>query len=180
MTDTATLRCAHGLELFVGMVKGTYHYTHPDGRSCDINNSLAVTCEKVLTLHAARAPEGSPQRRAAFACSKEYRLRYYKALATLKDADALSRALGQVAAMMDGAFCEKTIAWELEKVFGKIVWENFDLVAPQTMYAATATAPKQSYPLPKLTMLNIKNERETAGFAELDESVQASQKRWGR
>lgn len=177
MTEKATLRCAHGQELFVGKVRGVFHYTHPDGSGCGINNSLVVSAEKILEVFGVREHDANPTMRAAFTCSLSYRLRCYDEMSRMKGEEVV-QALRRISVLIDGAHNEQELAWELEKIFGKVVWVNMEQVS-QTVYAASQKAPAKPYPLPKYSMINVLNEREDATFLSLDDAVTRSDKRAG-
>ncbi len=182
--NMAVLLCPHGVQLYVVMRGGVYHYQHPDGASCSINNSFVVTVPQVLTEIGKHAHlldftlEETPTMCAAFVGSLPVRLAYYRGMSQAS-AGLLETMLKRLLALINGAHNETVIAWELDKVFKQVVFVNIARYS-QVQYVLKITAPEKPYRLPQLPMVNIENARRDNAILEIERDINQANAMYGR
>lgn len=178
MNDVVVLKClVHNKELFVGSVGGVMHYSHDNG-PCTVNNSFMMSSDSILYQMAARQTDMELVLKAAYVCSLKLRKDYYYKLAEA-NAKEVKALLTRIVGWMDGAHNEKILAWELGRVFDRVVFENLMQIT-DTAYATSQEKPVPIYRLPKLEMVNIKNDRMDNSFLEIEAEVQEQNKRLAR
>ncbi len=196
MSDLSIIICPHKQELYVRIIQGVSHYSHQDREDCNIFNSFVITVQEILDVmgiaekQAMHADKETIVLRTAFICSLPFRLHFYKLLSkyvaddddeekTEKNANKLSQLLAMWSRLIHGAYNEKYLDWEIGKVFGRVVFENLQLVTTTDHRLAqeVPTAIEEEPTLPHLPMMNIKNWRENAYIMGLDDDAEFHRQR---
>lgn len=190
--EEVDLLCPHKRELFVGPINGVTHYEHEDKSSCLPLNSFVQTAQRTFAEMGVLEGIGdvlkvdedgnfvkeTPLMRAAYIVSSELRDAYYRKMAKVKEPDLLKRYLQRLIVLMNGAYNEPTLAWELERTFGPVIWSNLSKVTTLQLHQV-AQAPAKTYKLPRYKMINVQNARITSDILELEHEVeQKTRKRW--
>lgn len=187
--DVSTITCfQHDKELYMSLIGGVPNYSHDDGTDCEINNRFDTSVQEILDAmalhdkHALHQGKETIELSVAMIVSLPFRLRFYRMLSKLddpdNDTDKIQHYLRVWARITHGAHNEKTLQWEMKKVFGSVVFENIGLFS-NNRYAGEE--PAHPYPLPRYdNMLNVENVREDNYILDLKSDVAFAKERYRR
>jgi hypothetical protein len=168
--NTMTLLCPHNMPLFVIESDGMYHYVHENKSGCDLVNYYDVTADKLLFEMGKLETTETQIMRVAFCCSLTLRLSYYKTMAQV-DTTALQKFLRRIMHFINSAHNKELLLWELNEVFGSIIFENFYFLEEKT-YQRSDYIPDIVCDLPTYDIPNLANHARDRGFLELEAEVQ--------
>jgi len=177
--EALQLHCIEDRELFVGRIGGVYHYQHGDRSSCKPYNSFCTPVEDILGiigLHENK-PGVAPSAalRAAYIMSFPLRLKFFQTCEDSSGAN-LRLLLEKMVGMMDNAWNEKILCWELGEAFGDVVWLNLGMIEPKRQFVSMRQVPDPLYELPTFEMENLRDARLSSAIYNVVKTVADARK----